>query len=139
LRGALRYLASLGHAALAEFPLRSGRRADILALDANGRVWIVEVKSGIADFRSDSKWRDYLEWCDRFFFAVDTEFPLNVLPSTAGILIADSHDGVLARDAEEQVLSAARRKALTLRFAHLAANRLAAQEDPFRAKLPLSQ
>ena len=83
LRGAIRLLESMGHGTLTEFPLKSGRRADILSLGEKGEIWIVEVKSGVPDFRSDRKWQDYLEWCDRFFFAVGPEFPAEILPSEA--------------------------------------------------------
>ena len=120
----------MGHGTLTEFPLKSGRRADILSLGAKGEIWIVEVKSGVPDFRSDHKWRDYLEWCDRFFFAVDPMFPTRILPADAGLLVADEYEAVLIREPEAAPLLGARRKALTLRFAHLAARRLSGQEDP---------
>lgn len=122
--GAIRLLSALGHAVLAEVPLKSGRRADLLSVDPGGAIWIVEVKSCLNDFRTDRKWQDYLEWCDRFFFAVGPDFPLDVLPDDAGLVIADQHDGVLIREGIHSPLPGARRKALTLRFAHLAANRL---------------
>ena len=130
LRGAIRLLKSLGHGTLTEFPLKSGRRADILSLGAKGEIWIVEVKSGVPDFRSDHKWQDYLEWCDRFFFAVDPNFPAGILPEEAGLLIADEYDAVIVREPEPAALPGGRRKALTLRFAHLAARRLSGREDP---------
>ena len=130
LRGAVRLLEAMGHGALTEFPLKSGRRADILSLGPKGEIWIVEVKSGIPDFRSDHKWQDYLEWCDRFFFAVGPEFPTGILPADAGLLIADEYDAVLTREPETLILPGGRRKALTLRFAHLAARRLSGRDDP---------
>jgi hypothetical protein len=124
LRGAMRLLEMMGHSVLNEFPLGNGRRADILSLSGKGEIWIVEVKSGAADFRSDRKWRDYLAWCDRYFFAVGPDFPTEMLPEAAGLLIADAYDAVLIREPVEMPLAGARRKALTLRFAHLAARRL---------------
>ncbi len=130
LRGAVRLLESLGHGALTEFPLKSGRRADILSLGQKGEVWIVEVKSGLPDFRADHKWQDYLEWCDRFFFAVGPEFPVAILPDEAGLLIADGYEAMIVREPAPAPLCGARRKALTLRFAHLAARRLSGQSDP---------
>ena len=130
LRGAVRLLESMGHGTLTEFPLKSGRRADILSLGMKGEIWIVEVKSGVPDFRSDHKWRDYLEWCDRFFFAVGPDFPAAILPPHAGLLIADDYDAVLVSEPETMRLAASRRKALTLRFAHIAARRLSGRGDP---------
>ncbi len=130
LRGAIRLLEAMGHGALTEFPLKSGRRADILSLGGKGEIWIVEVKSGVPDFRSDRKWQDYLEWCDRFFFAVGPEFPAEILPQDAGLFIADEYEAVLVREPAATTLSPARRKALTLRFAHLAARRLSGPDDP---------
>ncbi len=100
LRGAVRLLEAMGHGTLTEFPLKSGRRADILSLGMKGEIWIVEVKSGVPDFRSDHKWRDYLEWCDRFFFAVDPSFPADILPGEAGLLIADGYEALLVREPE---------------------------------------
>ncbi len=129
LRGAVRLLESLGHGALTEFPLKSGRRADILSLGPKGEIWIVEVKSGVPDFRSDRKWQDYLEWCDCFFFAVGPEFPAEILPEEAGLLISDEYDAVLVREPAPVPLLGARRKALTLRFAHIAARRLSGRDD----------
>lgn len=130
LPGAMRLLFALGHAVLAEVPLKSGRRADLVSIGANGAIWIVEVKSGLPDFRSDRKWHEYREWCDCFFFAVGPDFPLDVLPEEAGLIIADPHDGVLIRECAAIPLPPARRKALTLRFAHLAANRLMGRDNP---------
>ncbi len=130
LRGAVRLLEAMGHGTLTEFPLKSGRRADILSLGENGEIWIVEVKSGVPDFRSDHKWQDYLEWCDRFFFAVGPDFPVRILPADAGLFIADEYDAVLEREPERVPIAGGRRKALTLRFAHLAARRLSGREDP---------
>jgi hypothetical protein len=129
LRGAIRLLESMGHGALTEFPLRSGRRADILSIGEKGEIWIVEVKSGVPDFRSDHKWQDYLEWCDRFFFAVGPEFPAEILPLEAGLIISDEYEAILVQDPAATPLAGARRKALTLRFAHLAARRLSRRDD----------
>jgi hypothetical protein len=129
LRGAVRLLESMGHGALTEFPLRSGRRADILSIGEKGEIWIVEVKSGVPDFRSDHKWQDYLEWCDRFFFAVGPEFPAEILPMEAGLLISDEYEAILVQEPAATPLAGARRKALTLRFAHLAARRLSGRDD----------
>ena len=129
LRGAIRLLESMGHGALTEFPLRSGRRADILSIGEKGEIWIVEVKSGVPDFRSDHKWQDYLEWCDRFFFAVGPEFPAEILPMEAGLLISDEYEAILVQEPAATPLAGARRKALTLRFAHLAARRLSGRDD----------
>jgi hypothetical protein len=130
LRGAFRLLESMGHGALTEFPLRSGRRADILSIGEKGEIWIIEVKSGVPDFRSDHKWQDYLEWCDRFFFAVGPEFPAKILPMEAGLIISDEYEAILVQEPAATPLAGARRKALTLRFAHLAARRLSGRDDP---------
>lgn len=124
LPGAIRLCHALGHAVLAEVPLRTGRRVDILTLDSNGAITIVEVKSGLPDFRSDNKWREYLEWCDRFYFAVGPDFPRDVLPADTGLIISDRHDGLILRESVCSTVAPARRKRLTLRFAHLAAGRL---------------
>ncbi len=126
----MRFLEALDHGVLTEFPLKSGRRADILSLGEKGEIWIVEVKSGVPDFRADHKWQDYLEWCDRFFFAVGPDFPAETLPEDAGLLISDEYEAVLVREPAAVPLLGARRKALTLRFAHLAARRLSGRGDP---------
>lgn len=128
-RGALRVLARAGLAALTEAPLPDGRRADLMALGPDGVVWIVEVKSGLADWRADEKWRDYQQWCDYFAIAVDERFPLDTLPREVGVIVADRFGGALVRTAEQSALAPARRKALTLRFARLAAARHMVAED----------
>ena len=128
--GARRLLAGLGFASITELTLASGRRADILGLGPDGSVWIVEVKSSLADFRSDSKWPDYREFCDRFFFAVGPGFRTAVLPEETGIIVADGYGAALVRDAPEHRMAGARRKAVMLRFAHTAANRHHMLVDP---------
>ena len=129
-RGVLRLLASQGISGVTEMTLANGRRADVAALCGKGKVTIVEVKSSVADFRADQKWPDYQPFCDQFFFAVGHDFPQELIPEEAGLIIADEFGGAVLRDAPDTPLSAARRKAVTLRFARLAAHRLTRLADP---------
>lgn len=129
-RGACRLLRALGHAVVTELPLSTGHRADILALCRGGDVWIAEIKSSLPDFRADRKWPAYLDHCDRLYFAVGPDFPLDVLPEAVGVLVADRFGGEVVREAPETRLPGARRKAVTLRFARAAALRLQTVMDP---------
>lgn len=124
-RGVVRLLFDLGFDSLAEFTLASGRRADVIGLDRAGRFSIVEVKSSVADFRADGKWRDYLDYCDTFYFAVGKDFPLALVPADRGLMVADPFEAAIVRPSPENRLNGARRRALTLRFALTAARRLA--------------
>jgi hypothetical protein len=124
-RGAGRLFAALGYAPLMEVCLPNNRRADIMALGPRGQIAIVEVKSGLEDFRADRKWGDYLPFCDAFYFAVAPEFPQDILPPEPGLIVADAFDGAVLREAPATPLVGARRKALTLAFARLAALRSA--------------
>ena len=128
-RGVCRMLSELGYATLTEFPVKSGRRMDICAIGPRGDIWCIEVKSSRSDFQSDLKWPEYLEWCDRLSFAVPEGFAEELLPMDHGLIRADSWDAEEIRAAPEEGLSAARRKAITLRFARLAADRLGRAED----------
>lgn len=130
LRGVQRLLATHGFASIAEMPLANGRRADVLAVGPAGEIWIVEIKSSISDFRSDQKWPEYREFCDRLFFAVDPSFPTEILPAETGLVIADRYAGEIVREAPEQKIAGARRKAVTLQFARLSAQRLLGLIDP---------
>lgn len=132
-RGVCRFFTAMGYSALMEVPLPNGRRADVLAIDGRGRFLLVEVKSCRADFRSDNKWPDYLEFCDFFYFAVAAEFPRDLLPQEAGLLIADPYSAVFERETVGHLLAPARRRALLLRFAHLAASRVQVLSDPGEA------
>ena len=122
-RGIGRLFARNGVWCLAEMPLRSGRRADLMGLGRRGEIVIVEVKSSLEDFRTDQKWGDYLPFCDHFYFAVAPEFPQHILPEGPGLIVADGFDGAVLTPATPAPLAAARRKALTLAFARLAALR----------------
>ncbi len=128
--GVRRLLAGHGCASVTELTLASGRRADVIGLTAEGCIWIVEVKSSVADLRADSKWPDYRDFCDRFFFAVPSNFRIDLLPAETGLILADSYGAAMVRDAPEHRLAGARRKAVMLRFAHVAANRHHALVDP---------
>jgi hypothetical protein len=123
-RGVVRLLAEHDRPSITEVRLKNGRRADVMALSKDGEVWIVEVKSSVADYRSDSKWQDYLEFCDRYFFAVPLDFPNELIPKECGLIVADAFGGEFLRRPELSKLTAARRKAVTLRFARMAASRL---------------
>lgn len=124
-RGAFRLLEALGYAALTEVTLPNGRRADLMALGPKGEIFIVEVKSGIEDFRTDGKWHEYGPYCDAFAFAVAPEFPREILPEEPGLIVADGFGGAILREAPVTPLAGARRKALTLAFGRLAAMRAA--------------
>lgn len=129
-RGVCRLLAELGQACLTEFTLRSGRRVDVIALGADSRITVVEIKSSLADFRADQKWPEYLEFCDHFYFAVPEGFPQEVLPEDQGLMVADSYGAAVLRDSLSFGLAPARRKSLLLRFAQTAAGRLQNLTDP---------
>lgn len=129
-RGVMRLLDGLGFAALQEFPLRARRRADVIALHASGEIVIVEIKSGRADFQSDRKWPEYLEFCDRFFFAVEPDFPQAILPLDCGLIVADAHGGAILRPAPQGKLNGNRRRVLTLEIAMSASRRLGRALDP---------
>lgn len=124
-RGAARLLADLGYAPLAEVTLPNGRRADLMALGPKGEIAIVEVKSGVEDYRVDRKWHEYLPYCDRFAFAVAPEFPREILPDEPGLVVCDGFGGAVLREAPVTPLAPARRKALTIAFGRLAAMRAA--------------
>jgi hypothetical protein len=128
-RGAARLFMALAYAPLSEVVLPNGRRADIMALGPRGEIAIVEVKSSLEDFRTDHKWGDYLAYCDAFYFAVAPEFPRAILPPKPGLIVADAFDGAVVQEAPASPLAPARRKALTLAFARLAALRAAATES----------
>jgi hypothetical protein len=129
-RGTLRLLASLGWAGVLEVPLNNGRRADILALGPGGELAIVEVKSSLEDFRTDSKWLEYRDYCDRFYFAVTAEFPSGLIPESCGLIVGDRFGATIVRDSDPVPVAAARRKALTLLAARLAGERLRRLADP---------
>ncbi len=128
-RGVQRMLADMGLASLTEVTLANGRRADVMAMGPKGEVVIVEVKSCLQDYATDQKWPEYAPFCDRFLFAVDCDFPHQHIPEDAGLIVADGFGGAIIREADPQPLNAARRKAVTLGFARLAASRLMRQQD----------
>jgi hypothetical protein len=123
-RGACRLLIDLGASPILEWTLANGRRADIAAIDAAGDILIVEVKSCREDYEADAKWQDYLEFADRFYFAVDSDFPRELLPGETGLILADRYGAAILREAPREGLAPARRKAAMLRFARHAAERL---------------
>ena len=129
-RAATRLCAQHGWVTLHEMPLPNGRRADILALGDDGGFTCIEVKSGPRDFLTDQKWPAYREFCDALCFAVDVSFPLALLPEAVGVIVAADGEAALLRAPPRHPLPASRRRALTHRFATLAAGRLAALEDP---------
>jgi len=129
-RGVCRALAQLGYVSLLEFPLANGRRADVFALGKNGDLIAIEIKTTVTDFRADRKWTNYREFADRLYFAVPSDFPSLLIPQDCGLIVADGYSGALLRNGVSLSLAPARRRAVTLRFAQLAADRLRRQLDP---------
>ena len=129
-RGTARHLRLLGFPSLEEFVPTRGLRLDLMVLGPKEELWIVECKSSKADFMSDNKWHNYLEWCDRFYWAVDRDFPLDLLPEGHGLIIADAYDAAIVKEAPLDKLAPARRKKMVRKFAENAALRLQRFRDP---------
>jgi hypothetical protein len=129
-RGTGRLLASFGFSCVSELTLTSGRRADLVALDRKGEIWIVEIKSSVADFRADHKWTDYRLHCDRLFFATTTQVPCEIFPPDTGLIVADAYGADIKCEAPEHRLSAPARKAMMLTIARAATLRLQSLIDP---------
>lgn len=129
-RGSMRLMRSLGLACVPEVPLSSGRRADLVAFCPKGRIWIVEIKSCLADFQTDRKWQHYRAHCDRLYFAVDERFPVEVIPEEAGLILADRYGAQVVREPDEHPLAGATRRQLALHLAHTTALRLHRLCDP---------
>lgn len=129
-RGTTRFLASLGFSCVSELALPSGRRADLVAINERGDVWIVEIKSSVEDLRADQKWEDYRLHCDRLFFAFTQDLPCEIFPDGTGLIVADSYGAYLHCEAPEHRLPAATRKVMLLRFGLVAARRISKLTDP---------
>ncbi|HUI19820.1 MAG TPA: MmcB family DNA repair protein [Methylocella sp.] len=129
-RGTQRLLRRLNYSTITELPLLTGRRADIVALGADATIIIVEIKSSVADFRSDTKWGEYRAHCDRFYFAIPESVPIDIMPKDAGLILADAYSADILRQAPEQRMAPATRRAGLMRFAHAAAQRLHRLGDP---------
>ena len=134
-RGVARLLLRHDCLTVTEVALGNGRRADLMGLCPKGLVTIVEVKVSRADLLGDQKWTDYLDYCDRFYWAIpdmlnsDLLSRAGKLPDRAGLIIANRYDAAVVREASLVALSPSRRRAETLRFARRAARRLLGDLD----------
>ncbi len=129
-RGTARLLRSLGFACVSELSLPSGRRADLVALNERGEIWIVEIKSSLEDLRADQKWHEYRAHCDRLFFAFTADLPCAIFPPDTGLIVADGYGAHLHCEAPEHRLAAPTRRLMLLRFALTSAHRLGRIADP---------
>ena len=129
-RGVRRMLRARGYSSVTELPLLDGRRADVVALHGDGGLLIIEIKSSVADFRADRKWRDYRAHSDEFFFAIADGLPADMMPPDAGLIVADPYGAEIVRPAPRQRIAPATRRAVLLRFAQAAADRLHRLADP---------
>lgn len=129
-RGICRALSALGYGALTEFTLANGRRVDVIAVSGGGDIVIVEIKTSTADFLADRKWTEYLEYCDAFYFAVPTSFPVALVPNDCGLMVADDYGAEILRQAPARILNGNRRRAQILRLAVSAMQRLTRALDP---------
>lgn len=130
-RGVSRLLLERGWSPLFEFTLPTGRRVDVAAISDTGDFTAVEIKVSLSDFRADVKWSEYLDYCDRYYFAVPEGFPHEILPADHGLIVADKFGAAVVREAPHSPITAARRKALLIRFARTAAERFVRAGDPF--------
>lgn len=139
-RGLTRHLLQRDLIALPEITLPNGRRADLMAMSRRGALWIIEIKSSVEDFRADQKWRDYLPYCDRFFFATHADVPLSIFPAETGLFLADGFDAELVREAPDAAaIAGATRKALMIQLMFHAGRRWLAATDPDALRPDLSR
>ena len=130
-RGVQRCLYGKGYAPLTEFTLPDGLRLDVMAVGPSGDLLAVEIKVSLADLRGDRKWPGYLAWCERFYFAVPAGSGLeDFVPETPGLIVTDRYGAEIVRESPVAVIAPARRKALTLGFARVAAERMLRALDP---------
>lgn len=129
-RGVCRLMRQHGFAVLTEFTLATGRRADVFGLKDDGLIWIIEIKSSLEDFRADQKWPEYRDYCDRFSFAIPLGMDAAIIPDEAGLVLADQYGAEIIRDTPDHPLHASRRRAVTLQFGRVAAQRLHGLYDP---------
>jgi hypothetical protein len=129
-RGTARLLRSLGFSCVSELPLPSGRRADLVALNERGEIWIIEIKSSVEDLRADKKWQAYRAHCDRLFFAFTQDLPCEIFPADTGLIVADAYGAYMHCEASEYRLPAPTRKLMTIRIATAAAQRINRLVDP---------
>ncbi len=123
-RGVSRLLLDEGYSPILEFTLPNGRRLDVAAIGPGGEILGVEIKVALADLKGDSKWPEYLDYCDLFYFAIPPDFPPEHVPQETGLIVADRYGGATIKEAQAQTLHASRRKAVTVGFARAAADRL---------------
>jgi hypothetical protein len=123
-RGTCRLLLDEGYSPILEFTLPNGRRLDVAAIGPGGEMLGVEIKVALADLKGDSKWPEYLDFCDLFYFAIPPDFPDEHVPAETGLIVADRYGGSIIKEAQAQSLHASRRKAVTISFARCAAERL---------------
>ena len=123
-RGVSRLLIQEGYSPILEFTLANGRRLDVAALGGDGTMVGVEIKVALGDLKGDQKWPEYLEFCELFYFAIPPDFPDEYVPPGTGLIVADRYGGAIVRPSPRTVLHPSRRKAVTLSFARVAAERL---------------
>ena len=129
-RGVGRLLRAHDYALITEFTLASGRRADVIGLSPKGLLWIIEIKSSLEDFKADSKWPEYRDYCDHFSFAIPQTMNANIIPTEAGLIVADQWGAEIIRAASDHPLHASRKRAVHMAFARAAATRLHGLWDP---------
>ncbi len=137
-RGVARALRAMDFVTVEELVPTVGLRVDLMALGPKGEIWVIECKSGRADYLADQKWQLYRAWCDRFFWAVDGDFPTELLPADTGLILADAYDAEILRMGPETPLAGARRKVMVQKFARHAATRLQGFRDPGLAAFTVS-
>ena len=123
-RGVCQLFEDLGFGILKEFKLANGRRVDIIAINQNGEFIIVEIKSGLIDYRTDRKWQQYLPFCERFYFAVPIGFPTEMIPKDCGLIVADDFSAVIKRESIFQKINTTRKRIQLIKFGHTASKRL---------------
>jgi hypothetical protein len=124
-RGVSRLLIQEGYSPILEFTLANGRRLDVAAIGPDGTMVGVEIKVALSDLKGDQKWPEYLEFCELFYFAIPPDFPDEYVPDGTGLIVADRFGGAIVRPSPRTMLHPSRRKAVTLSFARVAAERLA--------------
>lgn len=128
-RGVSRLMSQMDYSPVTELTLNTGRRIDVAGINKKGEILFIEIKSGVADYQSDQKWQEYLDYCDRFFFAVNADFPNELIPESTGLIIADRYGAQIMRDVPKAPAHASRRRTVLIRYGRTSAQRLRSLMD----------
>ena len=130
LQNTMRFLSGKGYRVLSEFALPNKKRVDIIGINLKKEIIIVEVKSNKNGIKLDKKWKNYLSYCNYFYFACSDKLKKFKFSNSVGIILNNCNKIEITKKSKYKKLSEKKKNKLIFKISLSAISKFHRLIDP---------